>query len=174
MRKAKAAAGGNVETASTSQPPPHPQIQAEASGNNGASRRGTCLLPGPVPAAGHDGAIRSMVDGLAKRLELSPRDADGWTSLMRSRVVLGGPKSRTQRSAKRSRFSRTIQPRRTRSGRPPSTWVSTNLMTAGTPGAYPGKIILIVNGRGPDQAVHVRPALHGYGGDGGIRTLDTP
>ncbi len=30
-----------------------------------------------------------MVDGLAARLESSPRDAEGWTRLMRSRVVLG-------------------------------------------------------------------------------------
>jgi tetratricopeptide (TPR) repeat protein len=34
-------------------------------------------------------AIRSMVDGLAQRLESSPRDVEGWTRLMRSRVVLG-------------------------------------------------------------------------------------
>jgi len=36
-----------------------------------------------------DAAIRSMVDGLANRLEASPRDVEGWTRLMRSRVVLG-------------------------------------------------------------------------------------
>jgi cytochrome c-type biogenesis protein CcmH len=30
-----------------------------------------------------------MVDGLANRLESSPRDVEGWTRLMRSRVVLG-------------------------------------------------------------------------------------
>ena len=30
-----------------------------------------------------------MVDGLADRLERSPRDVEGWTRLMRSRVVLG-------------------------------------------------------------------------------------
>jgi cytochrome c-type biogenesis protein CcmH len=30
-----------------------------------------------------------MVDGLADRLESSPRDVEGWTRLMRSRVVLG-------------------------------------------------------------------------------------
>ena len=34
-------------------------------------------------------AIRAMVDGLASRLDASPRDVDGWTKLMRSRVVLG-------------------------------------------------------------------------------------
>ncbi len=33
--------------------------------------------------------IRSMVDGLARRLEQSPRDADGWIKLIRSRMVLG-------------------------------------------------------------------------------------
>jgi cytochrome c-type biogenesis protein CcmH len=41
--------------------------------------------------APHEGntAIRAMVDGLADRLASSPRDIDGWTRLMRSRVVLG-------------------------------------------------------------------------------------
>ncbi|GLH80692.1 c-type cytochrome biogenesis protein CcmI [Bradyrhizobium sp. SSBR45G] len=33
--------------------------------------------------------IRGMVDGLAARLEQSPRDAEGWIKLIRSRVVLG-------------------------------------------------------------------------------------
>jgi cytochrome c-type biogenesis protein CcmH len=33
--------------------------------------------------------IRNMVDGLASRLERSPRDADGWIRLIRSRTVLG-------------------------------------------------------------------------------------
>ncbi len=33
--------------------------------------------------------IRGMVDGLANRLDQSPRDADGWIKLIRSRVVLG-------------------------------------------------------------------------------------
>lgn len=33
--------------------------------------------------------IRGMVDGLASRLEQSPRDAEGWVKLIRSRVVLG-------------------------------------------------------------------------------------
>ena len=36
-----------------------------------------------------DSAIRAMVDGLAARLEGSPRDVEGWARLMRSRVVLG-------------------------------------------------------------------------------------
>ncbi|MGB8401102.1 c-type cytochrome biogenesis protein CcmI [Bradyrhizobium sp.] len=33
--------------------------------------------------------IRGMVDGLARRLDQSPRDADGWARLIRSRIVLG-------------------------------------------------------------------------------------
>ena len=35
-----------------------------------------------------DAAIRSMVDGLALRLESAPHDVDGWIRLMRSRIVL--------------------------------------------------------------------------------------
>ena len=42
-----------------------------------------------LPAHAQGAAIRSMVDGLAKRLESSPGDVEGWTRLMRSRVVLG-------------------------------------------------------------------------------------
>lgn len=42
-----------------------------------------------MPPPDRDAAIRAMVDGLASRLESSPRDAEGWTRLMRSRVVLG-------------------------------------------------------------------------------------
>ena len=33
--------------------------------------------------------IRGMVDGLAERLKQSPRDAEGWIKLIRSRMVLG-------------------------------------------------------------------------------------
>jgi cytochrome c-type biogenesis protein CcmH len=44
---------------------------------------------GAMPPHEQDAAVRSMVDGLAKRLESSPRDVEGWTRLMRSRVVLG-------------------------------------------------------------------------------------
>ena len=35
--------------------------------------------------------IRGMVEGLAARLEKSPRDGDGWLQLIRSRKVLGEP-----------------------------------------------------------------------------------
>jgi len=42
-----------------------------------------------MPAGDRIAMIRSMVDGLASRLERSPRDADGWIRLIRSRIVLG-------------------------------------------------------------------------------------
>ena len=42
-----------------------------------------------MPPNEREAAIRSMVEGLASRLESSPRDVEGWTLLMRSRVVLG-------------------------------------------------------------------------------------
>jgi cytochrome c-type biogenesis protein CcmH len=42
-----------------------------------------------TPPREQDAAIRAMVDGLAHRLESAPRDVEGWTRLMRSRVVLG-------------------------------------------------------------------------------------
>ena len=42
-----------------------------------------------MPGRERDAATRSMVDGLAQRLESSPRDVDGWIHLIRSRIVLG-------------------------------------------------------------------------------------
>jgi cytochrome c-type biogenesis protein CcmH len=42
-----------------------------------------------MPPHERNAQIRSMVDGLAARLESSPRDVEGWIRLMRSRVVLG-------------------------------------------------------------------------------------
>jgi cytochrome c-type biogenesis protein CcmH len=42
-----------------------------------------------MPQADRLAMIRGMVDGLANRLEQSPRDADGWIKLIRSRIVLG-------------------------------------------------------------------------------------
>ena len=41
------------------------------------------------PPIEHSGTVRAMVEGLANRLERAPRDVEGWTLLMRSRVVLG-------------------------------------------------------------------------------------
>ena len=37
--------------------------------------------------------VRGMVDGLAARLEASPRDSGGWIRLMRARMVLGEPQA---------------------------------------------------------------------------------
>ncbi|MEP7172087.1 MAG: tetratricopeptide repeat protein [Aestuariivirga sp.] len=42
-----------------------------------------------MPGGERDATIRSMVDGLAQRLENAPHDVHGWINLMRSRVVLG-------------------------------------------------------------------------------------
>lgn len=42
-----------------------------------------------MPAQDRNLMIRGMVDSLASRLEQSPRDAEGWIKLIRSRVVLG-------------------------------------------------------------------------------------
>jgi cytochrome c-type biogenesis protein CcmH len=42
-----------------------------------------------LPASDRNAMIQSMVDGLQKRLDAAPRDAEGWTKLMRSRMVLG-------------------------------------------------------------------------------------
>lgn len=75
--KAKTSETGNLETASTSQP--------KAVGGSGSDTE----TPAATPSPEHGAAIRTMVDGLASRLETSPRDIDGWTSLMHSRVVLG-------------------------------------------------------------------------------------
>lgn len=80
--KAKASEGDSSETGSSQ--------QAEASGGAGDAPGGEKTTKSEaMPPPGADAAIRSMVDGLADRLERSPRDVDGWTRLMRSRVVLG-------------------------------------------------------------------------------------
>ena len=45
--------------------------------------------------------IRSMVDGLAKKLQTNPKDVDGWIMLMRSQAALGqsGDAKATRQSA---------------------------------------------------------------------------
>lgn len=61
-------------------------VRSEAAGGAGvAPNRGLEAMPAQERGA----AIRAMVDGLADRLSNAPRDVDGWTRLMRSRVVLG-------------------------------------------------------------------------------------
>jgi cytochrome c-type biogenesis protein CcmH len=53
-----------------------------------------------MPPADRSLMIREMVDGLANRLEQSPRDADGWIKLIRSRIVLGERKLAKQALAR--------------------------------------------------------------------------
>ncbi|HEU0159991.1 MAG TPA: tetratricopeptide repeat protein, partial [Hyphomicrobiaceae bacterium] len=80
--KAKAAAADTLETAAAS------QTESIARAADGAS----VGIPGQADAgqsAHPDALIRAMVDGLAARLESSPRDVEGWARLIRSRVVLG-------------------------------------------------------------------------------------
>ena len=79
--KAKASESTNPETASS--------LPTEAAGKVGDGNAEKVLESAAVPPIEHHAAIRSMVDGLADRLESSPRDVEGWTRLMRSRVVLG-------------------------------------------------------------------------------------
>jgi tetratricopeptide (TPR) repeat protein len=80
--KAKASESDNLETASSL------QTQAAAKGGDGPGV-GKNAKSEAMAQGGQDAAIRSMVDGLADRLKSSPRDVEGWTRLMRSRVVLG-------------------------------------------------------------------------------------
>jgi tetratricopeptide (TPR) repeat protein len=80
--KAKAFESDNLETASS--------LQTEGVGNvSGGPSVEKNIKSETMPPHEQDAAIRSMVDGLADRLESSPRDVEGWTRLMRSRVVLG-------------------------------------------------------------------------------------
>lgn len=74
--KAKAAEGKSSEMASSE------TIEDEPTGDQTAA---TEVMTGDDQYV----VIRSMVEGLANRLEGSPRDVEGWIHLMRSRVVLG-------------------------------------------------------------------------------------
>jgi tetratricopeptide (TPR) repeat protein len=80
--KAKAGEGDNAQ--------PAPSLYAAAIGK-GADEPSVAKDSGSAAMPRHelDASIRSMVDGLADRLERSPRDVEGWARLMRSRVVLG-------------------------------------------------------------------------------------
>jgi cytochrome c-type biogenesis protein CcmH len=80
--KAKASESNNQATAAP--------LQAGAVGEGGDGPSAEKATGSDVaPPHTSEAAIRSMVDGLANRLESSPRDVEGWTRLMRSRVVLG-------------------------------------------------------------------------------------
>jgi cytochrome c-type biogenesis protein CcmH len=43
----------------------------------------------PKPESDNGAMIRPMVEGLESRLQSSPKDAEGWIKLIRSRTVLG-------------------------------------------------------------------------------------
>lgn len=80
--KAKVAEGTHPPPSS----PPHTETAAKES--PGPSAEDVARMQA-MPAEDRAAAIRSMVDGLANRLESAPHDVDGWSRLMRSRVVLG-------------------------------------------------------------------------------------
>ena len=80
--KAKASESDNLETTSSL------QTEAVGKGGDGVSIE-KITKSEAMPPREHDAAIRSMVDGLADRLKSSPRDVEGWSLLMRSRVELG-------------------------------------------------------------------------------------
>jgi cytochrome c-type biogenesis protein CcmH len=79
--KAKAAESDNIETASP--------LPAEAAGTGDGPSIDKVATSEAMSPNERNAAIRSMVESLANRLESSPRDVEGWTLLMRSRVVLG-------------------------------------------------------------------------------------
>jgi cytochrome c-type biogenesis protein CcmH len=80
--KAKASESANTL------PPSPPHSKTDAKEEAGPSAEDVARMQA-MPAEDRAAAIRSMVDGLANRLESSPRDVDGWSRLMRSRIVLG-------------------------------------------------------------------------------------
>lgn len=80
--KAKAAEGGNHAVAA-----PLPTT-ATGKGHDGPGPKEVAAFEA-MPQSDRNAAIRAMVDGLADRLERSPQDVEGWTRLMRSRIVLG-------------------------------------------------------------------------------------
>jgi cytochrome c-type biogenesis protein CcmH/NrfG len=80
--KAKASEIDNLETASS--------LQTETAGKGGDGPSVEKITKSEtMPPHERDAEIRSMVDRLAGRLESFPRDVEGWTLLIRSRVVRG-------------------------------------------------------------------------------------
>ena len=105
--KAKASESDNLETASSL------QTEAVGKGRDGLSVE-KITKSEAMPPRERDAAIRSMVDGLADRLESSPRDVEGWISLCALELCLVRERSRQQRSARRLRSSRTTRQHRAR------------------------------------------------------------
>ena len=83
LAEAKKAAAGAGAIATS---PPH--LADSGTGHRGPTPEQMQAMA-EMPAQERQVSIRAMVDGLAARLESDPRDVEGWTRLMRSRVVLG-------------------------------------------------------------------------------------
>ncbi len=81
---ATAPAGSGILSALESDPAGAPAAPAPRGPSASAMKAAAAMSP-----ADRTAMIRSMVDGLAARLEKSPRDGDGWLQLIRSRRVLG-------------------------------------------------------------------------------------
>jgi cytochrome c-type biogenesis protein CcmH len=86
--EAKAKASGSGASDTTAAPPPVAVAKSGDGHDSGPDAKQTAAFEA-MPAHERSAAIRAMVDGLADRLERSPRDVEGWTRLMRSRIVLG-------------------------------------------------------------------------------------
>ena len=82
LRDRQAAARGDILRALAGPP------LSASQGRSGASAEDVRATDGMTPPD-RSAMIRGMVDGLAARLEQSPRDVEGWIKLIRSRVVLG-------------------------------------------------------------------------------------
>jgi cytochrome c-type biogenesis protein CcmH len=80
----KPAAADGSPRFSTAQPTLQSSRPVEKGPGPGDVQAAEAMLPTDRAAM-----IRGMVDGLASRLEGSPRDVDGWIKLIRSRMVLG-------------------------------------------------------------------------------------
>ena len=106
--KARTSEGANPGTVLSS------QSEAAGKGVDGSSGNKT-TTSAATPPHETNAAIRAMVDGLANRLESSPRDIDGWMHLMRSRVVLGEREVAATAFRRALRSSGTTRPHRARS-----------------------------------------------------------
>ena len=85
QRQEQAPATSNVAVPDVAPPISKPPISAPSRGPSAADvRNAEAMQPADRMAM-----IQGMVDRLASRLSQSPRDVDGWISLMRSRQVLG-------------------------------------------------------------------------------------